>query len=400
MTNYKLSGDNKGESLVVIYDGEDPVTVPGTHPKFDEILTLLRGGKAHDDEVEALVNENHAMARKLAFVTERVSVTPYAAFFDGDPLNPVMTSVILDLYNEGKEEGLKAVANFLDKASQNVSMESVEALYQWIRNGDLVLKPNGNFVAYKGVQKIGEEVVSISSGTAWVDGVRHKGHIPNPVGSVISMPRSEVNADGKIGCSTGLHAGTYSYASGFGRGILLLVEINPRDVVSVPDDFTFSKLRVSRYTVLEHIGGRLDTRLYPEVAEEDPTEDDGDFTEDGPVGPVDNMPTFVTPTLDLGKVTLGWMPSVTADKLSAEKVDASSITVNGSISTDNLEKQVAATVNAVTKTLEDAFGKRGPDGKFVKGGTVKMKRDEKGHFISDKKAKKKAKKDKKKSENK
>ena len=392
MTNYKLSGDNKGESLVVIYDGEDPVTVPGTHPKFDEILTLLRGGEAHDDEVEALVNENHAMARKLAFVTERVSVTPYAAFFDGDPLNPVMTSVILDLYNEGKEEGLKAVANFLDKASQNVSMESVEALYQWIRNGDLVLKPNGNFVAYKGVQKIGEEVVSISSGTAWVDGVRHKGHIPNPVGSVISMPRSEVNADGKTHCSTGLHAGTYSYASGFGRGILLLVEINPRDVVSVPDDFTFSKLRVSRYTVVEHIGGRLDTRLYPEAVVEDPTEDDGDFTEDGPVGPVDNMPTFGTPTLDLGKVTVGWMP--------ARTVDASSIIVNGSISTDNLEKQVAATVNAVTKTLEDAFGKRGPDGKFVKGGTVKMKRDEKGHFISDKKAKKKAKKDKKKAENK
>lgn len=381
MTNYKLSGDNKGESLVVIYDGEDPVTVPGTHPKFDEILTLLRGGEAHDDEVEALVNENHAMARKLAFVTERVSVTPYAAFFDGDPLNPVMTSVILDLYNEGKEEGLKAVANFLDKASQNVSMESVEALYQWIRNGDLVLKPNGNFVAYKGVQKIGEEVVSISSGTAWVDGVRHKGHIPNPVGSVISMPRSEVDADGKTHCSTGLHAGTYSYASGFGRGILLLVEINPRDVVSVPDDFTFSKLRVSRYTVLEHIGGRLDTRLYPEAVEEEEDEywddddydieDDGDFAEDGPV----EAPAPFAFNMPL-------------------------VTVNGSVNAEALEKQVAATVTAVTKTLEDAFGKRGPDGKFVKGGTVKMKRDEKGHFISDKKAKKKAKKAKKKAENK
>lgn len=438
MTNYKLSGDNKGESLVVIYDGEDPVTVPGTHPKFDEILTLLRGGEAYDDEVEALVNENHAMARKLSNVTERVSVTPYAAFFDGDPLNPAMTSVILDLYNEGKEEGLKAVANFLDKASQNISMDSVEALYQWIRNGDLVLKSNGNFVAYKGVQTLGGEVVSISSGTAWVDGVRHRGHIPNPVGAVISMPRSKVNADGKVGCSTGLHAGTYSYASGFGRGILLLVEINPRDVVSVPDDFTFAKLRVSRYTVLEHIDGRLDTRLYPEAEEEYDWKDDGDFAEDDPVdesnikGRVfygDNVVDDITPTIaDLWFKSYGnpcrwdgedWVEvqsesvtpldvskmvamDITADSIAARDTLQGTLVLDGSIKVASvlhrdIEKQIGDVVN---KTIEDNFGKRGPDGKFVKGGTVKMQRDEKGHFISDKKAKKKAKKAKKKGENK
>ncbi len=64
------------------------------------------------------------------------------------------------------------------------------------------------------------------------------------------MPRSKVDDDTSAGCSTGLHAGTYRYASGFAQGRLLTVEINPRDVVSVPTDSDYQKIRTCRYTVV------------------------------------------------------------------------------------------------------------------------------------------------------
>ena len=365
MTNYKLSGDNKGETLVVIYDEEDPVTVPGTHPKFDEILALLRSGEATDPEVEELVNEASFNARKIAAVTERVSVTPYAAFFDGDPLPQSLASVMVDLYNEGEEEGLQAFANFLDKASQNISMASVEALYNWVSNGDLVIQPDGNFLAYKGVQTLHNgTIASISSGTAWVDGVQHTGHIPNPVGAVITMPRSEVDSDGNSHCSTGLHAGTYYYASGFARGTLLLVEINPRDVVSVPNDCSFQKLRVSRYVVKEHITDRLENRLYisSDAVEMD---DEGDFVEDM------DAESYV---YDVPRAFVETDNTLITGAISANTVGAVPVTAED-------------VVEELVRVIDD-FGKRDKSGKFVKGGTVKMKRDKNGKFVGKKKDKK------------
>jgi hypothetical protein len=313
MTNYKLSGDDKGESLVVVYEDADPVTVPGTHPKFDDILALLRSGGATDDAVQNLVNTLLVVGKKLAVLSDRVSVASYGVFFDGDPLRSELADVLLELLEEGKEEDLVAVAKFLENAAANNSMDSVDAMYRWITNGDLAITPEGMFLAYKGV-RVGKDGVSesITRGKALVDGEAFEGNIPNPDGAVITMPRTEVTADSAVGCGPGLHAGTHSYAKGFAQGRLLLVEINPRDVVSVPSDSSFQKLRVSRYKVIEHIEHRLTTRVYDYNASDDTEpdtewddyedydeaedeefwgDDDGDFTEEGPVDEQDEPDT-------------------------------------------------------------------------------------------------------------
>lgn len=387
MTNYKLSGDSKGESLVVIYDESDPVTVPGTHPRFDEILTLLRSGSADDESVETLVDTMGMLGKRLAVITDRVSVTPYAVYFDGDQLDGELAHTFVELYNEGKDSALRAVANFLDKASQNASMDSVRALYAWIKNGDLVLKENGNFVAYKGVRKTADgSLESITHGKAWVDGVEYTGAIPNPLGAVVSMPRSSVDADGSVGCSVGLHAGTYAYASSFAQGALLVVEINPRDVVSVPSDCTFQKLRVSKYTVLEEIEQRMEKRLWTEEAWED-YEDDGDFTDDQPVDYEEQPQAFS----DLRSQPI--LPLIVTPDEGIEE-ESPEIAVDGGILADNLLPEASVTNNYVTNNFNikaknlkvDSTGAvRGPDGKFVKGGKIQMERDEFGHFIGKKK---------------
>lgn len=316
MTHYKLSGDSKGESLVVIYEDDDPVTVPGTHPRFDDILARLRSGSATDDEIQNLVNSLLVVGKKLSVLTDRVSVAPYGVFFDGDPLRTELADVLLELLEEGNEEDLAAVAKFLENAAANNSLDSVDAMYRWITNGDLAITPDGMFLAYKGVQ-VGKDGVSesITTGKALVDGVPHEGHIPNPDGAVITMPRTEVTADTAVACGPGLHAGTFQYANNFARGRLLLVEINPRDVVSVPSDSSCQKLRVSRYKVVEHIEERLEKRVYDYSASDydeeledewyDEAEDedfwgeegDGDFTEEGPVDEQDSEDDVDTDSL-------------------------------------------------------------------------------------------------------
>ena len=66
------------------------------------------------------------------------------------------------------------------------------------------------------------------------------------------MARNSVCDDADVGCSYGFHAGSYDYAKGYagGGGHLVVVEIDPTDVVSVPKDCSCQKLRTAKYKVV------------------------------------------------------------------------------------------------------------------------------------------------------
>jgi hypothetical protein len=78
------------------------------------------------------------------------------------------------------------------------------------------------------------------------------------------MPRNKVDDDKLVGCSYGFHAGTLEYASNFagGNDRLVLVEIDPADVVSIPVDCEFQKLRTCRYKVVQEYDRPLSEPVY------------------------------------------------------------------------------------------------------------------------------------------
>jgi hypothetical protein len=92
------------------------------------------------------------------------------------------------------------------------------------------------------------------AGHGFSDGVEYKSaNIPNNIGSIVEMPRSEVRDDPHQDCSVGLHVATLNFAKGYmGGGKLLKLVVNPRDVVSVPHRDA-AKVRVCRYRVLEEV---------------------------------------------------------------------------------------------------------------------------------------------------
>jgi hypothetical protein len=55
--------------------------------------------------------------------------------------------------------------------------------------------------------------------------------------------------------------GSHEYANSFkGSGRMLVVKINPKDVVSVPGDCSHQKLRTCRYEVIAEEGRKLDEK--------------------------------------------------------------------------------------------------------------------------------------------
>jgi hypothetical protein len=248
-SKYTIVGGEGDETVVAYIDGE-MYTANQDHPNYGRILDILRW--PNGENVVDLFDVAKTVARKFTYLSERVAVNNGVITFDGDPIHSALTEHILRLLDADEE--FVSVVNFWELLEQNPNEHARENLYRWLSASEFTLTEYGYIVAYKGVQAgiddLGEPCYwSINSGTAIVDGEEVDGQVPNNVGSIVEMPRSSVEFDPAVGCSTGLHAGTEAYARGFARGAVLTVEINPRDVVSVPTDSSDQKMRVCRYLV-------------------------------------------------------------------------------------------------------------------------------------------------------
>ena len=80
------------------------------------------------------------------------------------------------------------------------------------------------------------------------------------------MKRRQVCDDHTQGCSSGLHVGTFEYASRWAgsTGVVVLVKFNPSNIVSVPSDCEFEKMRVSDYEVISIAREQLEEAVYDE----------------------------------------------------------------------------------------------------------------------------------------
>lgn len=265
-------------NLTAFIDGQ-MYSATDSHPNFERIERMCREG---DHGVVALFDISNTAQERFRRLSERVSISNGIIYFDGEPVDNSLTQQVVRFINEGRED-FGPLILFFEKVQTNPNPHSREQLYRWLADRDFTINPDGNILAYKGVDVRNvdgnSEYFSISHGTAIVNGEVHNGAIPNPIGAIVEMPRSDVQHNPAVGCHTGLHAGTWNYASNFAQGAVLTVEINPRDVVSVPTDCEDQKMRVCRYTVVEVVEGQYPASLHGAV--DTPDLDDYDDEEAG-----------------------------------------------------------------------------------------------------------------------
>lgn len=291
---------NLSSLIVQRADGTETITVYGLgqlkvvdsdHPNFNRIREILTSGKDVEDleEFECLFDIPRAIQRAFTRLTDRVTVKGETILFNHEPIHGVLADKILQYVDEGEDFG--PLVNFMDKVHDNPSKNSQEALYTWLSDRNFVIKPNGNFLGFKGVKNHTAPMTGPHAGVpasgftghAYVDDVEygtvdenHKlvegQYIPYPIGALIEMPLPECHDDSSIECSRGLHVGTYEFARGYSVGSSVLsVEVNPRDVVSVPSTWGANqKIRVTRLRVVEEVSAP-----YPSLV----VYDDGEHTD-------------------------------------------------------------------------------------------------------------------------
>lgn len=214
---------------------------------FIKFLTYFN--RKDKDEIQSIVNR----------VDEEIDITK---------VSPPLQNFIIKITNDinVNDDVVLAWTKFARKLQRNVDPYIRSQLFDFLdylinTENSLALTPDGNFIGYKGIQK---NYLSSRAGNGFVDGVEYKNtQIPNKPGTIVSMNRHEVQADPDKTCSFGLHVGSYSYAKGF-QPLVVLVEVNPENVVSVPSDYNGQKLRCSEYKVIKEVDKPLTEFLYEE----------------------------------------------------------------------------------------------------------------------------------------
>jgi hypothetical protein len=221
-------------NVSVNYDGQTHI-VPRTDALADRLIKAVRENRV--SEIPALVS---AAKRIEVFSKGNFVVKDGRVHVNGVPAPQVLSDKIIRFSNDGLP--FQPLLKFAENLQANPSYRAVNELFTFLEKNDHPLTENGNFIAYKRVRSSFKDI--------------HSNTMDNSVGNLVEMPRNQVNEDSNQTCSHGLHVANWTYAhTQFashdpGSDVMLEVEVNPADVVSIPVDYNNSKMRVCKYKVL------------------------------------------------------------------------------------------------------------------------------------------------------
>ena len=235
--------NNSATIVITDVTGKSTVyTLNRTHNNYDDVIDAIRNND------EAAIHELCNMSKSIEnFAEGKVRVDNGHVYYGCLLLEGIVVDRILGFIKH--KLPVQPLLRFINKLYENPSSRAINELYKFLEHKNMPITPSGNFLAYKGVQT---DYFSKSSGI--IEVIRGKvvnGKIYNGIGEEIEVKRNQVCDDKDIGCSKGLHAGSVKYATDFGQcGKVVVVEINPSDVVSIPTDYECQKLRACAYKVV------------------------------------------------------------------------------------------------------------------------------------------------------
>lgn len=185
-----------------------------------------------DEDKKLIVSSNPRLSEIFEYVDGKY-------FYNGIAVSEYVLCIFKDIQKNGGN--YKPVFNFLCNVSENPSKISVEEFFIFFEKWKPSITEDGCILAYK---KVNHDFSSVN-----IDRFGNK--VFNKIGTFVEMDRSEVDANRESLCSSGLHCCSFGYLSFFSGGSkTIIVKLNPKDVVSIPNDHKDQKIRCCRYFVL------------------------------------------------------------------------------------------------------------------------------------------------------
>jgi len=223
--------------LTLVFDDGDSATVYSTNNKYDAVCDAVRNKDWELAKELALPVE---LIKKSIAGIENVAIEGGFVTYNGTPLHTTLTARMLEMYADDFD--IAPMAIFLDNLMDNPSNRAVNELYDFLEASKLPITEDGHFLAYKRVNEHFKDI--------------YTGRVDNTPGAFVEMQRNTVNEDKHNTCSHGLHFCARSYLPHYGTSYsnkVVMIKINPRDVVAIPSDYDNAKGRCCAYTVVREL---------------------------------------------------------------------------------------------------------------------------------------------------
>jgi hypothetical protein len=215
------------------------VPIGEDHPNYLAIREKVLNTESVVADIENLLD----VAKTVETQTfGKVTIEGNVLKYEGREMHNALSKRILALLKEG--QSIAIFVKFMENLMANPSFRAVNELYGFLEACTLPITEDGYFLAYK---KVRYNYLDIHSGT-----------FDNSIGQKPSMPRNMVDEDAGRTCSSGLHVCSFGYLSYFSSNDkytdrVVIVKVNPANVVAVPVDYNNQKMRVSEYEVVDEL---------------------------------------------------------------------------------------------------------------------------------------------------
>lgn len=223
-----------GSGKITIMLGSKVYTVETDHVSYQDILSAIR--TKDYSELETFLEVGKQVNK---FGEGKVRVIDGVIYYDSTPVHNALTMRIIALMNA--KMPFKPMIVFFDNLMLNPSKNTCDQIYTFLEFNSLPICEDGCFFAYK---RVTDDFKDFHSRT-----------FDNSIGAVVKMPRNMCDDDMHKTCSTGLHVCSKDYLPYYqgGQGRIIIVKVNPKDVVAVPVDYKNTKMRCCEYTVVAEI---------------------------------------------------------------------------------------------------------------------------------------------------
>ncbi len=227
-----------GENFVhVILPGVGAYALESSHQTFKAMKRALIGKKWA--RVPHLIN----LAKQLGYQTHgQVEIKRGVPYYKGVKMEGYLAVKLQEMIRRGEKVQLPALIKFANNLYQNPDPKTIAEVLEFLEISKMPITDDGCFLAYKCVRN---DYTDCRTGT-----------VNNEPGSTPAMPRKQVDKNTRVACSSGFHFAALDYIrDGFGSNgnRIVMIKINPRDVVAIPEYKETQKGRTWFYEVVKEL---------------------------------------------------------------------------------------------------------------------------------------------------
>ncbi len=228
------------EGGVTVYHDGRSFAASTAHPFYEDVLKAL--AKRDVAKAAELLDVKGTLQAAAAGI-ERIKFKEGRMLYkspngqEQDLEGPLVDRILLAIKQGGlTPKQVRPLMVFMDNVMKNPVKFVRDELYQFLMAGKQPITKDGCFLALKKIRRDYKDV--------------YTGTLDNSPGKLVAMAREKVDPNRHNTCSTGLHFAAESYMGSYSGERIVVVKVNPRDVIAIPTDYNFAKGRACEYFVV------------------------------------------------------------------------------------------------------------------------------------------------------